>query len=130
MKHTGAEWGETFVEMPPPPAVIQPENNAEGMMKFMLVQTPAGAITLIGAITGAQFPALFDLNSSFFRAIANGEPTVGDAWNSAISQYYVTNTFEESYTNVDWYELARFHQPWKFLLFGDPSLRIGGVRVP
>jgi hypothetical protein len=124
--HAGAQAGETFASIPPPPAVLQPDN-AEGMMKYMLVQSPAGAVDYIGAITGAQFPALFDLNTTFFKAIANGDPTVGDAWNSAIRGYYALNQFDESYTNADWYILARFHQPWKFLLFGDPSLRIGGV---
>jgi hypothetical protein len=125
--HAGAQAGETFSAMPPQPAVLQPENNAEGMMKYMLVQSPNGAVIYIGAITGAQFPALFDLNTAFFRAISLGEPNVGNAWNSAIREYYTLNRFEESYTNADWYVLARFHQPWKFLLFGDPSLRIGGV---
>ncbi len=127
VKHPGAEYGEVFSAMPPPPAPIQPENVVDGMMKYMLVQTPSGAVAYIGAITGAQFPALFDLNSAFFQAIAKGDPAVGDAWNSAIRQYYRVNQFDESYTNADWYVLARFHQPWKFLLFGDPSLRIGGV---
>jgi len=28
---------------------------------------------------------------------------------------------------ADWTKVADFHQPWKFHLFGDPSLRVGGV---
>ncbi len=128
-QHAGAEWGELFASMPPQPAVLQP-NNAEGMMKFMLVQSPAGAVDYIGAITGAQFPILFDLNTAFFKAIAEGTPTVGEAWNAAIREYYVLNKFDETYTNADWSVLAQFRQPWIFLLFGDPSLRIGGVPAP
>lgn len=128
-EHAGAEGGEIFSSMPPQPAVLQP-NNAEGMMKFMLVQTTGGAVAYIGAITGAQFPALFDLNTAFFEAVASGNATVGEAWNSAIRRYYVLNQFQESYTNADWYVLAQFRQPWIFLLFGDPSLRIGGVAAP
>jgi hypothetical protein len=125
--HPGGEFGEVFTGTPPPPAPIQTADNLDGMMEFSLVQTPNGVVVYVGAVTGAQFPAMFDVNQLFFEGIVNAGPRAGDAWNYAIRKYYQIHTFETEYNHVDWYILAEFHQMWKFMLFGDPSLRIGGV---
>jgi hypothetical protein len=77
-------------------------------------------------VTGGQTMGI-DLNRTFFYAIADGSPTVGEAWNTAIREYYKMRHFQTSYDHADWAVLADFHQPWKFMLFGDPSLRIGGI---
>ncbi|MGB7539837.1 MAG: C25 family cysteine peptidase [Anaerolineales bacterium] len=125
--HAGGEFGEAFTGTPPPPAPIQAADNLDGMMEFSLVQTPNGVVVYVGAVTGAQFPAMFDVNRLFFEGIVHAGPRAGDAWNYAIRKYYQIHTFETEYNHADWYILAVFHQMWKFMLFGDPSLRIGGV---
>jgi hypothetical protein len=118
--------GETFTDTPPQPAPIQTVSNIESIMEYFLVKSPTGAVIYIGAITGGQ-PYSLDLNRYFFEAIGRGAPIVGDAWNETIRRYYREHRFEATYTGADWTVLAEFHQPWKFLLFGDPSLRIGGI---
>lgn len=125
--HTGAEFSETFTGTPPPPAPIQAVDNMDGMMEFSLVQIPNGVVVYVGAVTGAQFPMMFDVNKFFFEGIVQDGPRAGDAWNYAIRKYYQIHEFEQEYDHADWLVLADFHQMWKFMLFGDPSLRIGGV---
>jgi hypothetical protein len=125
--HAGGEFGEIFTGTPPPPAPLQTVDNLDGIMEYALTQTYNGVVVYIGAVTGAQFPAMFDVNKFFFEGIVRAGPRAGDAWNYAIRKYYQVHTFEAEYVNADWYVLADFHQMWKFMLFGDPSLRIGGV---
>ncbi len=125
--HAGAEFGEVLTGTPPQPAPIQSADNMDGMMEFSLVQIPNGEVVYVGAVTGAQFPMMFDVNKFFFEGIARAGPRAGDAWNYAIRKYYQVHKFEQEYDHADWVVLADFHQMWKFMLFGDPSLRIGGV---
>ncbi len=125
--HAGGEAGESFSSIPPAPAPLQKTDNLDGIMEFTLVQSANGVVVYLGAVTGAQFPAMFDVNHFFFEGIVQAGPRAGDAWNYAIDRYYQTHTFQKEYDHVDWYVLADFHQVWKFMLFGDPSLLIGGV---
>ena len=125
--HAGGEAGEIFSGTPTPPAPLQFADNLDGIMEYALVQTEKGVVIYVGAVTGAQFPAMFDVNKFFFEGIVQAGPRLGDAWNYAVRKYYQVHTFEKEYVHVDWYVLADFHQMWKFMLFGDPSLRIGGV---
>jgi len=125
--HAGAEFGEVFAETPPQPAPIQAADNLDGIMEFSLVQTSTGVVLYVGAVTGAQFPMMFDVNKFFFEGIVQAGPRAGDAWNFAVRKYYQVHKFEQEYDHADWVVLADFHQMWKFMLFGDPSLRIGGV---
>jgi hypothetical protein len=115
-----------FLATPPQPAPIQTVKNTEPIMEQMLVRMPAGAVAYIGVVTGGQRMEI-TLNLTFYSAIAKGSPTVGEAWNTAIREFYSRRHFEPAYDNIDWSVLADFHQPWKFMLFGDPSLRIGGI---
>lgn len=125
--HTGGEAGETFTGTPPQPSPLQIQENTDGMMEFTLVQMPGGVVIYVGAVTGSQFPMEFDINKYFFEGVVKNGPRVGDAWNYAIRKYYQVHKFEKEYNHADWIVLADFHQMWKFMLFGDPSLRIGGV---
>ena len=125
--HAGGGAGEVFPSIPPAPAPLQTADNLDGIMEFTLVQAANGVVIYVGAVTGAQFPAMFDVNKFFFEGIIQAGPRAGDAWNYAIRRYYQVHTFEDIYDHADWYVLADFHQMWKFMLFGDPSLRIGGV---
>jgi hypothetical protein len=125
--HPGGEAGEVFPGTPTPPAPLQIADNPDGIMEYTLVQSENGVVIYLGAVTGAQFPMMFDVNKFFFEGIVQAGPRAGDAWNYAIRKYYQIHTFEKEYDHADWIVLADFHQMWKFMLFGDPSLRIGGV---
>ena len=92
----------------------------------MTVQSEGGAVAYVGAITGSQ-PYSIELNNHFFEALSAGKTTVGDMWVYMVEKYYQQNQFPVNVDPPDWTVLARFHQPWKFMLFGDPSLRVGGV---
>jgi hypothetical protein len=127
IRHAGGEAGEIVPGTPPQPAPLQIQNNIDGMMEFTLVQMPEGVVIYIGAVTGSQFPMEFDINKYLFEGIVQAGPRAGDAWNYAIRKYYQIHKFEKAYDHADWIVLADFHQMWKFMLFGDPSLRIGGV---
>ena len=128
--HAGGEAGETFTGTPPQPAPLQIRENNDGMMEYTLVQMPGGVVVYIGAVTGSQFPMEFDINKYLFEGVVKAGPRVGDAWNYALRMYYQIHQFEKEYEHADWIVLADFHQMWKFMLFGDPSLRIGGVPSP
>jgi hypothetical protein len=119
--------GEKFTSTPPPPAPLQGKYNVEGIMKETLVQMPHGFSAYIGAVTFGEFGPMFELNEYFLTGIAKGEPTVGEAWNFAVRTLYQTPYVPETNKPDPTMALARFAQPWKFSLFGDPSLRLDGA---
>jgi hypothetical protein len=123
--HIGNDAGEVFSDVPPPPANIQTDY-IDGFGEIITVQIEGGAVAYVGAITGSQQYGL-DLNYYFFQGLSVGKPTVGDMWMYMVQTYYQKNTFPVNVDPPDWTVLARFHQAWKFMLFGDPSLRVGGV---
>jgi hypothetical protein len=125
VQHTGNAAGEVFTSVPPPPANIQADY-IDGLGEVMTVQAEGGAVIYVGAITGSQTYSI-ELNNHFFEALSAGKTTAGDMWMYMVQEYYRQNTFPVYVDPPDWTVLARFHQPWKFILFGDPSLRVGGV---
>ena len=83
----------------------------------------------IGCVTGSQ-PAGLDLDKSFFDAYSHtyaGTRTLGNMWRYMVMRYYQINIPPATINPPDWTKLAQVHQPWKFHLFGDPSLRVDGV---
>ncbi|SPE55603.1 hypothetical protein SBV1_2250001 [Verrucomicrobia bacterium] len=78
------------------------------------------------ANTGSQ-PCALTLVEGFVRALAKGkEPRLGDCWAGAIRYYFVTERLAELKPNADWYPPSIFFEGMKFMLFGDPSLRLPG----
>jgi hypothetical protein len=126
--HQGTNNGEVFTQTPPQPACIQQENNPESLAEFFTVYYDVGAVGYFGFITGAQGGFNSTLNYSFFEAIKNGEPAIGDIWAYMTEEYYKVQSFPETISTPDWVQVAGFHQPWKLFLFGDPSLRINTVK--
>ena len=124
--HPGSNAGEVVPSTPPPPAPLQVTYNNGGIMEFSLVQIPNGVVVYIGSVTIAQMGPTINLNEFFFNGIAGGEPTVSDAWNFAFRKYYQTDRFRAEPADIGGM-LWGLYQPWKYMLFGDPSLRIGGV---
>jgi hypothetical protein len=49
---------------------------------------------------------------------------LGDCWNDAVRHYHKKERLEKLKPTDSWYPPAVFHQPMKFVLFGDPSLQM------
>lgn len=124
--HAGTEHGEVFNNVPPPPAPIQETDNPSCFGEHVLLASDTGFIGYIGCVTGAQ-PASNDLDKCFFESRKYGWKTLGQMWNFMVMKYYQMHTPFTTIDPPDWTKLVVVHQPWKFHLFGDPSLRIEGV---
>ncbi len=112
---------------------------------------PTGWIGMIGATKGTSFPGNGELASLFFRSLHDlhpalpetmGLPRLGDMWRSMLHHWI--DTFYDSQGRFSlWDYLAKYRmEAWRFrgtgtgagiedtiqtALFGDPSLRVGGV---
>jgi hypothetical protein len=53
-------------------------------------------------------------------------PRLGDAWMAAIRHYHKKERLEQLKPNNDWYPPSIFFQGMKYMVFGDPSLRLPG----
>ncbi len=127
--HPGTHNGEVFNNIPPQPATIQ-SSNPDSFAEAILVKHAAGAIGYMGCVTGAQSSAI-KLDKYFFGAVSKTfPPTLGLIWNSMITEYYQLEIIPSSISNTDWVQVSRIHHPWKYHLFGDPSLRVGGIMRP
>lgn len=125
--HKGTNYGEVFTSTPPQPACLQAINNTEGFGENILIKRKTGAVAYVGCITGSQ-PTAVDLLKFFFESLNQGFNTLGSMWNYMIQRYYEVFVPPVNVNKPDWTIVANFHQPWKFFLMGDPSLRIGGIR--
>ena len=123
--HIGTEAGEYFYSIPQPPSTIQTWIDPECLAEQMLLRGDYGAIAYIGCITGAQNTAV-ELAKKFFETLNFKPETIGDMWRYMIEAYYNEHDVDPYLSNVDWTKGADFSQPWKFPLFGDPSLRLSG----
>jgi len=104
----------------PQPNVIQPESyDRESFAEKFLVKQAAGAIAYIGATSKHEYGGE-DLDKYFFEAYDVGwkPPTLGYMWNYALREWM---------QNKDQLESFAFQHRHKVMLFGDPSLRVGGI---
>jgi hypothetical protein len=124
--HIGTDSGEVFSNEPPQPAGLQTIDNPYCFGEHMLLNASTGFIGYIGCTTGSQGWGI-DLDNFFFQSIDYGWDTLGEMWNFAIRKYYQKNPIPSTIDPPDWFKVAMVHQPWKFHLFGDPSLRINGI---
>jgi hypothetical protein len=124
-EHLGTDLKEVFNEPPPPPAPYQRGRyNTSGLGEQLLKAGPNGAVAYIGCNTGSQ-PCGLTLVEGFITAIAEArEPRLGDCWASAIRFYYDRERLATLTPTPDWYPPSIFFQGMKFMLFGDPSLRL------
>jgi hypothetical protein len=125
VEHIGTDAGEIFLTKPIQPSPIQANHNLDAFVEEMLVNRSTGAVGYIGSVTGAQDAR--DLDKFFFAALNFNQDTLGAMWQYMVIFYYITHPDPGSIDPPDWEIKAEFHQPWKFHLFGDPSLRIDGV---
>ncbi|WPD22544.1 MAG: C25 family cysteine peptidase [Candidatus Electrothrix scaldis] len=117
----------------PEPAAIQRNSqqnfDVESMAEEFLVKQDSGGIGYIGAYTGTQGGSQY-LMKYFFDIHANSykrfQP-LGFLWNYAVERYINNNFHIDFNTTSQWVPQAMFHHIQKYMLFGDPSLRVGGI---
>lgn len=131
--HLGTDNGEVFRAIPPRPACIQTKKyeeikRYESMAEQMTVKSRNGSIAYVGATLTSGGPQL-DLHRFFFAAIHSNCLTLGDMYLYMLRRYYELHVPPNnpdrpgnSLIGIDW---ENFHHPWRFCLFGDPSLRVG-----
>lgn len=125
VEHKGTDAGEVLVSPPVPPAVYQSGRfNRPGLGEQLLRQGPNGAVAYIGCNTGSQ-PCGLTLLEGFAKAWGESEqPYLGDCWIGAIDYFYETEHLSELKPTDGWYPPSIFFQGMKFMVFGDPSLRL------
>lgn len=80
----------------------------------------------IGCNTGSQ-PCGLTPVEGFVIALADAkEPRPGDCWAGALRRYFDQEHLATLKPSADWYPPSIFFQGMKFMLFGDPSLRLPG----
>lgn len=124
-EHVGTNAGEVFDAPPPPPSpYARGPYNKTGLGERLVVESEAGAVAYIGCNTGSQ-PCGLTLLDGFHSALSRlAEPTLGDCWVGAIEHYHDAEQLATIVPNDDWYPASVFFQGMKFLVFGDPALRL------
>lgn len=123
--HIGTDRKEIFSEPPPPPAPYQRDRfNPTCLGEQILKRSGAGAVAYIGCNTGSQ-PCGLTLVEGFIESLAQAErPRLGDCWKAAIRHYYQKERLSELKPTDSWYPPSIYFQGMKFMVFGDPSLRM------
>jgi hypothetical protein len=129
-EHAGSDHKEVFNAPPPPPSPYQRGRfNPTGLGEQLLKRSTNGSVAYIGCNTGSQ-PCGLTLVEGFVNALAEAkEPRLGDCWASAIRHYFSKENLATLKPNDDWYPPSIFFQGMKFMLFGDPSLRMPANRL-
>ncbi|MBM4112092.1 MAG: hypothetical protein FJ253_01770 [Phycisphaerae bacterium] len=128
-EHRGTTAGERFESPPPPPGPIQPGSFDRSSFSERLVRRPrGGAIAVIGCSTGSQ-PCAISLLEGFVDACdelsrETATPTLGEAWRRAVRDYRRRERLDSLVPTESWYPPSIFFQGMKFVLLGDPSLRL------
>lgn len=127
-EHAGTDHHEVFSAPPSPPAPYQRGRfNSTGLGEQLFKREGSGAVAYIGCNTRSQ-PCALTLLEGFIEALAGtNEPHLGDCWDKAIGHYYDHEHLADLKPNADWYPPSIFFQGMKFMVFGDPSLRMSGV---
>jgi hypothetical protein len=121
--HVGAGKKEIFSGPPPAPSPYQSGKLAhESLAKRLLEDGPDGAVAYIGADMVAQNSALSLLDGFITAMRTTYQPRIGECWSYAVGYYYNKEKVAQFEPDGDWVIPAKFIQPMKFNLFGDPSL--------
>jgi hypothetical protein len=125
VEHKGTYAGEVFKAPPPPPAAYQKGRfNSLGLGKELLRAGPNGAVAYIGCNTGGQ-PCALTLMDGFARSWGKDPSArLGDCWMQAVSYYYDHEHLATLKPNGDWYPPSVFFQAMKYMVYGDPSLKL------
>ena len=129
--HEGTDRGEKFTEPPLPPSPIQSGAVNPACLGEQLLKRPgSGGVAYIGCNTGSQ-PFGLTLVEGFIQELATAkEPRLGDCWSSAIRHYVEKEKLRELKPTDSWTPPSIFFQGMKFMVFGDPSLRLPANTAP
>ena len=126
VEHRGTNNGEVFTSPPPPPAPYQSgPRNSSSIAEELVRRANGGAVAVIGCDTGAQ-PCAVTLLDGFVESLAqsSGPTTVGELWRRSLVRYYDAEHLADLAPTPDWYPPSIFFQGMKFVLLGDPALRV------
>lgn len=124
-EHRGTYRGEVFESPPPPPACYQPAPfNTTGLGEQLLRRGPDGAVAYIGCNTGSQPCGLTLLIGMAAELGSSHHRRLGDCWSGALASYYREERLAELTPTDGWYPPSIFFQGMKFMLFGDPTLKL------
>ena len=125
VEHKGTYAGEVFKCPPPPPAAYQKGRyNSLGLGKQLLRAGPNGAVAYIGCNTGGQ-PCGLTLMDGFAKSWGKDPSArLGDCWMEAVCYYYDQEHLATIKPNADWYPPSIFFQAMKYMVYGDPSLKL------
>ncbi len=126
VEHAGTDHGEVFTAPPPPPAVYQSgPRNTTSIAEELVRRADGGGVAAIGCDTGAQ-PCAVTLLAGFVEALGKraDDCTLGELWTGAIAHYREAERLMELAPNADWYPPSVFFQGMKFVVLGDPALRL------
>ena len=65
-------------------------------------------------------------NKIFPNVYFASEPTIGDCWASAVAYYHDAEHLATIKPTPDWYPASIFFQGMKYMLYGDPVVRLPG----
>jgi hypothetical protein len=118
----GTEWAGGSSERPVPNSLQPAKYDRESLAENFLVKSDVGAVGYIGCTDPFEYGGE-DLDKYFFEAYnASSKPaTLGGLWRTAVDKF-VQNKAKV----VAMYYYAFIHAH-KVMLFGDPSLRVGGL---
>ena len=117
------EWNTSSSGERTEPMAVQPAMyDKESLAEEFTVKRTTGSIAYIGC-TSLSEHSMMSLDTYFFEAYSvSWKPaTLGHLWNYALHQFITLNA---SNGMGDYYAYIHIH---KVMLFGDPSLRVGGV---
>jgi hypothetical protein len=127
VEHSGSDFGEVFTEPPPPPSPYQTgAHNTTGLGERLLRESPNGAVAYIGCNTGSQ-PCGLTLLAGFaegLQTLPNERQRLGDCWAHAVAYYHENEHLADLKPDDGWYPPSIYFQGMKFMLFGDPALRL------
>lgn len=108
----------------PEPAPVQPNKyDRDSMAEEFLIKRDTGAIAYIGTTSKIEHGGK-NLANYFFESYRDmpKPPTLGAMWQDALSRFAKSDALQGM---GGYYALIHIH---KVMLFGDPSLRVGGIQ--
>lgn len=100
------------------------EYGDESMAEHFLVKRSSGGVAYIGCASKAEHGAWIAANRGLAHYFADSYyagTTLGGMWRYAMSRFITDEVIPEA---MGWYRFIHIH---KMMLFGDPSLRVGGI---
>lgn len=113
--------------IPATPDPIQANIGGMGMGESFLVSTENGGIAYYGCLVTGETAYHKVLDEAFFTAYSLDHRLLGDMWEYAVNTFATTYDLQNLVANDTWNRICMMHTPSRFVLLGDPSLRVGGI---